>query len=46
LIHCRNHLSDKASKTPDIAGGIDGIAKSRDHQMLRRQDDDALAEIT
>ena len=35
----------QTSEAADIAGGIDGIAKTDDHQMLRRQYYDSLAEV-
>src|SRR5260370_10505368 len=43
---CRcDHLFDQPSEAADVAGGVDGIAETDDHQTLRRQNDDALAEI-
>lgn len=40
-----DHFLDQASEAADIAGGIDGVAETDDHQMLRWNNNDALAEI-
>src|SRR5450755_3227874 len=40
-----DHFLDQPSQAADIAGGIDGIAKPDDHQMLRRDDNGSLAEV-
>src|ERR1019366_8641312 len=44
-LHRCNHLLDQTPEAADIAGGIDGVAETNDHQMLRRNNNDALAEI-
>src|SRR5450759_1046094 len=40
-----DHFLDQAAEATDIAGRIDGVAEPDDHQTLRRNDHDALAEI-
>ena len=43
---CRgDHLAHKASEATDVPAGIDGVAEPYDYEVLRRQDDDALAEV-
>src|SRR5476651_2075530 len=44
LRRCDN-LAHQTPEAADVAGRIDGIAEPNDDELLRWQDDDALAEI-
>ena len=41
----RDHFLHQPCHASDIAGGIDGIPQPHHHEILRRHDHDALAEI-
>src|ERR1700730_5013589 len=40
-----DYFLDQTPETADVAGGIDGVAKTNDDHVLRRQYDDSLAFI-